>query len=134
VLASDAQTYDSRGDWKSSSRVLETQSRPKTELEYKKPLYVAGGSGVVGPGHRQVGEQGDKAAVCAYRHAGKDGGAGRGQADRMRSRPSAYRGKAKNVIALSKILIEKHGGQVPKSREALEELPGVGRKDRQLWF
>jgi endonuclease-3 len=39
-----------------------------------------------------------------------------------------YRGKAKNVIALSKILIERHGGQVPRSREALEALPGVGRK------
>jgi endonuclease-3 len=39
-----------------------------------------------------------------------------------------YRGKAKNVIALSKQLIEKHGGQVPKTREALEALPGVGRK------
>src|SRR5213079_977058 len=39
-----------------------------------------------------------------------------------------YRGKAKNVIAMSKILIDKHGGQVPKTREALEELPGVGRK------
>ena len=39
-----------------------------------------------------------------------------------------YRGKARNVIALSKILIEKHGGQVPKDREALQELPGVGRK------
>ncbi|HXM00899.1 MAG TPA: endonuclease III [Rhizomicrobium sp.] len=39
-----------------------------------------------------------------------------------------YRGKAKNVIALSKILIEKHGGKVPRDREALEELPGVGRK------
>jgi endonuclease III len=39
-----------------------------------------------------------------------------------------YRGKAKNVIALSKILIEQHGGQVPGSREALEALPGVGRK------
>jgi endonuclease-3 len=39
-----------------------------------------------------------------------------------------YRGKAKNVIALSKLLIERHGGQVPRSREALEELPGVGRK------
>ena len=39
-----------------------------------------------------------------------------------------YRGKAKNVIALSRILIEKHGGQVPKDREALQELPGVGRK------
>jgi endonuclease-3 len=39
-----------------------------------------------------------------------------------------YRGKARNVIALSKILLEKHGGQVPKDRAALEELPGVGRK------
>ncbi|HEY4275432.1 MAG TPA: endonuclease III [Rhizomicrobium sp.] len=39
-----------------------------------------------------------------------------------------YRGKAKNVIALSKLLIEKHDGQVPQDREALEELPGVGRK------
>src|SRR6202789_2635870 len=39
-----------------------------------------------------------------------------------------YRGKAKNVIALSKILIEKHGSKVPRDREALEELPGVGRK------
>src|ERR1700760_4477972 len=39
-----------------------------------------------------------------------------------------YRGKARNVIALSKILIEKHGSQVPKDRAALEELPGVGRK------
>jgi endonuclease-3 len=39
-----------------------------------------------------------------------------------------YRGKAKNVIALSKILIEQHGSKVPKDREALEALPGVGRK------
>jgi endonuclease-3 len=39
-----------------------------------------------------------------------------------------YRGKAKNVIALSKLLIEKHGSKVPKDRDALEELPGVGRK------
>ena len=39
-----------------------------------------------------------------------------------------YHGKAKNVIALSKILLEKHGGEVPRTREALEELPGVGRK------
>ena len=39
-----------------------------------------------------------------------------------------YRAKAKNVIALSQQLIEKHGGQVPEDREALEALPGVGRK------
>lgn len=36
--------------------------------------------------------------------------------------------KAKNVIALSRILIEEHGGVVPRDREALEKLPGVGRK------
>jgi endonuclease III len=36
--------------------------------------------------------------------------------------------KAKNVITLSRILIEKHGGKVPREREALEALPGVGRK------
>ncbi len=36
--------------------------------------------------------------------------------------------KARNVIALSRLLIEKHGGRVPRDRAALEELPGVGRK------
>ena len=36
--------------------------------------------------------------------------------------------KAKNAIATCKILIEQHGGQVPQTREALEALPGVGRK------
>ena len=39
-----------------------------------------------------------------------------------------YRNKAKNVIALSKVLIETYKGEVPKDREALESLPGVGRK------
>jgi endonuclease-3 len=39
-----------------------------------------------------------------------------------------YRGKAKNVIAAARMLVEKHDGQVPKDRAALEELPGVGRK------
>jgi endonuclease-3 len=36
--------------------------------------------------------------------------------------------KAKNVIALSRLLVEQHGGQVPRRREELEALPGVGRK------
>jgi endonuclease-3 len=39
-----------------------------------------------------------------------------------------YRNKAKNVIALSRILSAKYGGEVPRDREALEALPGVGRK------
>jgi endonuclease III len=36
--------------------------------------------------------------------------------------------KARNVINLSRILVEEHGGEVPREREALEHLPGVGRK------
>jgi endonuclease-3 len=39
-----------------------------------------------------------------------------------------YRNKAKNVLALSRILVERHGGEVPRDRAALEALPGVGRK------
>ncbi len=39
-----------------------------------------------------------------------------------------WRNKAKNVIALSRILIEQFGGEVPRDREALQSLPGVGRK------
>ncbi|NAZ37577.1 endonuclease III [Rubellimicrobium sp. CFH 75288] len=39
-----------------------------------------------------------------------------------------YRAKARNVIALSRLLVERHGGEVPSSRAALEALPGVGRK------
>jgi len=39
-----------------------------------------------------------------------------------------FRNKAKNVVALSGILVRDHGGQVPAAREALEALPGVGRK------
>ncbi len=39
-----------------------------------------------------------------------------------------YRTKAKNVIATCRILVEQYGGEVPDNREALEALPGVGRK------
>ena len=39
-----------------------------------------------------------------------------------------FRNKAKNVIELSRIILEEHGGQTPLNREALQALPGVGRK------
>jgi endonuclease III len=39
-----------------------------------------------------------------------------------------YNAKAKNIIAMCGRLLERHGGEVPMTREALEELPGVGRK------
>jgi endonuclease-3 len=49
-----------------------------------------------------------------------------------------YRAKARNVIGLSQLLVERHGGEVPSSRAALEALPGVGRKTANvvlnMWF
>jgi len=39
-----------------------------------------------------------------------------------------HNAKAKNIVACGRLLIEKHGGAVPRNREALEDLPGVGRK------
>ena len=39
-----------------------------------------------------------------------------------------FRNKAKNVVALSQKLVDEHGGEVPRTRDALEALPGVGRK------
>lgn len=49
-----------------------------------------------------------------------------------------YRNKARNVIRLSRILQEEYAGQVPSSREALQSLPGVGRKTANvvlnMWF
>ena len=43
-----------------------------------------------------------------------------------------YKAKARNVIALSKLLVERHGGAVPQDRDALEALPGVGRKSANV--
>ncbi|MEM9707288.1 MAG: endonuclease III [Pseudomonadota bacterium] len=49
-----------------------------------------------------------------------------------------YRNKAKNVVKLSRILVENYGGEVPSSRAALQSLPGVGRKTANvvlnMWF
>lgn len=49
-----------------------------------------------------------------------------------------YNNKAKNILALSQELVEKYHGEVPENREALEKLPGVGRKTANVvlnvWF
>ncbi len=43
-----------------------------------------------------------------------------------------YRNKSKNIVALAKEIMEKSGGRVPKERELLEQLPGVGRKSANV--
>ncbi len=43
-----------------------------------------------------------------------------------------YNSKARNIIALSRLLLERHGGEVPRDRAQLEALPGVGRKSANV--
>ncbi len=50
-----------------------------------------------------------------------------GLAERIRT-IGLFRNKAKNIIGTCRILLERYGGEVPQTREALEALPGVGRK------
>ncbi len=45
-----------------------------------------------------------------------------------------YNNKAKNIIALSDILVKEHGGKVPTKSEELEKLPGIGRKSANVFF
>ncbi len=53
---------------------------------------------------------------------------GRPRLERYLRTIGLYRTKAKNVLATCKLLLEQHGGEVPRTREELEALPGVGRK------
>jgi len=53
---------------------------------------------------------------------------GRRGLERHIRRIGLYRTKAKNILGACRLLLEKHGGEVPRTREALQELPGVGRK------
>jgi|TARA_B100001093_G_scaffold64194_1_gene54074 endonuclease III len=57
---------------------------------------------------------------------------GRKKIERLINKIGIFRIKAKSIYYLSKILIEKHKGKVPKSYEELEELPGVGHKSASV--
>jgi endonuclease-3 len=110
------------------TRLRELNPHPTTELEYDSPfeLLVAV---VLSAQATDVGV--NKATRKLYPVAntpqailalGEDG------LKRYISTIGLFNAKAKNVIALCRILIEQHGGEVPGEREALEALPGVGRK------
>src|ERR1700753_1191830 len=110
------------------ARLKKHTPHPKTELEYKNPytLLVA-----VALSAQATDKSVNKATAPLFKTIDtpqKMVALGEAKlADAIKT-IGLYRGKAKNVIALSKMLIEKHGSQVPRAREALEELPGVGRK------
>jgi endonuclease-3 len=109
-------------------RLREATPHPTTELEYSTPFELlisvllsaqATDVGVNKATRRLYPVANTPAAMLAL---GEEG-----LADFIKT-IGLYKTKAKNVIATCRILLEKHGGEVPQTREALEALPGVGRK------
>jgi len=110
------------------SRLRELNPKPTTELEYRTPFELlvavtlsaqATDVGVNKATRRLFPVANTPAAVLAL---GEDG------LKNYISTIGLFNAKAKNVIATCRILIDEHGGDVPRSRDALEALPGVGRK------
>lgn len=63
-----------------------------------------------------------------YPNAGALAAANPADVEKILSRMGMFRQKTKNIVGLAKLLIERHGGEVPRSLAELVELPGVGRK------
>ena len=110
------------------ARLAADNPHPETELEYSNPftLLVAV---VLSAQMTDVGV--NKATRKLFAEADSPGKMLALGEETLRERLRTinfYNTKAKNVLALSRALIERHGGEVPADREALEALPGVGRK------
>ena len=110
------------------SRLRELDPHPTTELNYSTPfeLLVAV---VLSAQATDVGV--NKATKELYPVANTPQAIlalGEQELKRYISTIGLFNAKAKNVIALCGLLLEQHAGEVPRSREALEALPGVGRK------
>jgi endonuclease-3 len=109
-------------------RFREANPNPKTELAYTTPfeLLVA-----VVLSAQATDKSVNKATARLFPKANTPAAIARLGVEGLTPYISAiglYRNKAKNVVALSGILAREHDGQVPRDREALEALPGVGRK------
>jgi len=110
------------------ARLAELDPEPKTELEYSTPfeLLVAV---VLSAQATDVGV--NKATRRLFPVANTPRailGLGEAKLKRSISTIGLYNAKAANLIALSRLLLERHGGEVPATRAGLEALPGVGRK------
>ena len=110
------------------ARLQELNPKPTTELEYSTPFELlvavtlsaqATDVGVNKATRKLFPVANTPAAILAL---GEDG------LKKYISTIGLFNAKAANVIAACRILVEKHGGEVPRDRESLEALPGVGRK------
>ena len=110
------------------ARLKKQNPNPKTELQYKNPYTLLVAVALSAQATDKSVNKATEPLFKAIDMPEKMVALGEEKLTEAIKTIGLYRGKAKNVIALSKILIAQHGGQVPKDREALEELPGVGRK------
>jgi endonuclease-3 len=110
------------------ARFAKAEPDPKTELKYTNPFTLL----VAVVLSAQATDAGvNKATPALFRLADTPEKMAALGEDRVRDLIKTiglYRGKARNVIALSEKLVAEHGGKVPADRDALEALPGVGRK------
>ena len=110
------------------ARLKSLNPQPTTELEYSTPfeLLVA-----VILSAQATDKSVNLATRTLFKHANTPQAIAQlgveGLSDYIRT-IGLFNSKAKNVIAMCRILLEQHGGAVPQTREALEALPGVGRK------
>jgi len=109
-------------------RLRAANPHPRTELEYRTPfeLLVA-----VVLSAQATDKSVNKATTELFKVANTPSAVAKLGADGLIPYIQAiglYRNKAKNVAALAALLIQQHEGKVPEDREALEKLPGVGRK------
>jgi len=109
-------------------RLRAANPHPKTELEYRTPFELL----VAVVLSAQANDKSvNKATAELFKVANTPAAIARLGVDRLIPYVQAiglYRGKAKNIAALADILLREHDGQVPADREALQKLPGVGRK------
>ena len=109
-------------------RLQEANPAPRTELDYKTPfeLLIA-----VILSAQATDKSVNKATASLFRAANTPAAilafGVKGLTPYVKS-IGLYNSKAKNIITTSRALLEEHGGEVPRTREALERLPGVGRK------
>jgi endonuclease-3 len=110
------------------TRLADIRPNPRTELEYVNPYTLL----VAVVLSAQATDKGvNKATKDLFRVAdapAKMLNLGEAGLAKYIQTIGLWRNKAKNVIALSRLLVERHDGEVPHQREALEALPGVGRK------
>ena len=110
-------------------RLREHNPAPRTELITSHAVRTVDRGDSLGAGHRQKREQGHAAVLyeVANTPASMLALGLAGITPYIKS-IGLYNSKAKNIIATCEALLARHGGEVPRTREALEELPGVGRK------